>query len=156
MKPSRSCLFLLVITMTGAGHAAPAPRARELLDEAAQLSHAGRYQAALERYDRAARAAPRDETETTRALLGAVECELALGRPAEALDRVRAAPLPRALPLRALVALVRLELLRRVGWYGYADEVEEGAKESAKLSRAAADKEMEAAVQALWADRAVL
>ncbi|MGZ3406315.1 MAG: alpha-2-macroglobulin family protein, partial [Polyangia bacterium] len=53
-----------------------------------------------------------------------------------------------------ILELGRLEMFRGVqSWYGFSEETEEGAQGSAKLSKAAADHEMEAAGQALWKDR---
>src|SRR5215831_16111613 len=93
----RSIISVLVLaaSIAGAGHAAPAPDARTLLEQADRLFDAGRYQAALGRFEGASVAAGGGEAERTRALLGAVKCEIPLGRLERALDRVRAAPLPR-------------------------------------------------------------
>src|SRR5207245_7554330 len=83
-----------------------------------------------------------------------IECETSLSQHEHALDRVRAAKVPSDAGLRAIVELGRLEMFRGVqNWYGFSEETEEGAQGSAKLSKAAADREMEAAAQALWKDR---
>lgn len=123
------------------------------MHDADKLFEAGRYDAALTKYDAFAKAAP-DERQYTRALFRAVECETLLAQHEHALDRIRAAKLPSDAGLRAIVALGRLEMFQGVqNWYGFSEETEEGAQGSAKLSKAAADREMESAAQGLWKDR---
>ncbi|HEX8950435.1 MAG TPA: hypothetical protein VF945_01250, partial [Polyangia bacterium] len=144
----------LVFCLLIACHAPPA-QAKEspTMHDADKLFEAGRYDAALQKYDALAKAAP-DERQGTRATFRAIECETLLAQHEHALDRIRAAKVPSEVGLRAIVELGRLEMFRGVeGWYGFSEETEEGAQGSAKLSRAAADREMEAAAQTLWKDR---
>ena len=146
---------LLVLTCLLIGCHAPPAQAKEspTMHEADKLFDAGRYDSALAKYDALVKAAP-DERQYTRALFRAVECETLLTQHEHALDRIRAARLPSDAGLRAIIELGRLEMFEGVqNWYGFSDETEEGAQGSAKLSRAAADREMEAAAQALWKDR---
>ncbi len=146
---------LLVVTCLFIGCHAPPVQAKEspTMHEADKLFEAGRYDAALAKYDALVKAAP-DERLYTRATFRAIECETLLAQHEHALDRVRAAKLPADPGLRAILELGRLEMFRNVeSWYGFSEETEEGAKGSAKLSRPAADREMESAAQALWRDR---
>jgi len=123
------------------------------MKEADQLFTSGKYDAALQKYDALQKSAS-DERAYVGALFRAVECETLLAQHEQALDRVRAARVPADPGLRAIVALGRIETFRAVSsWYGFSDETEEGAEGSAKLSRAAADREEESAAQTLWKDR---
>ena len=149
---------MMLLTLALLACHGPTARAKEspAMREADQLFTAGRYDAALQKYD-AVLGHAADERTHTRALFRAVECETLLYRHEQALDRVRAARLPADVGMRAVVQLGRLEMLRTLqSWYGFSDETEEGAKGSARLSRAAAEREMEAAAAGLWQERAEL
>lgn len=150
---------LCLLTMLVAGCSSPPAQARETppaMKDADALFTSGKYDAALQKYDALQKSAG-DERTYTRALFRAVECETLLTRHEQALDRVRAAKLPSDVGLRGIVALGRLETFRAVSnWYGFSEDTEEGAQGSAKLSKPAADKEMESAALELWKDRAEL
>ncbi|MGZ3427784.1 MAG: tetratricopeptide repeat protein, partial [Polyangia bacterium] len=146
---------LLLLACLLIGCHSPSVQAKEssTMHDADKLFEAGKYDAALQKYDALVKAAP-DERQYTRALFRAVECETLLAQHEKALDRVRAGKLPSDPGLRGILELGRLEMFRGVqSWYGFSEETEEGAQGSAKLSKAAADHEMEAAGQALWKDR---
>lgn len=137
---------------------APSADAKEsaALNDADGLFASSRYDAALAKYE-AALAGHGDERSHTRALLGAIECQTAMGQPEAALDRVRAAKPPSDAALRGIWALGLIQAFRHVEHsYGFADETEEGATGSAKLSKAAVTRELEAALQSLWTDRQAL
>jgi len=145
--PVLLCLFF--------GCHAPAVQAKEspTMKDADKLFDKGQYDSALQKYEAIAKSPP-DERLYTRATFRAIECETLLGQHEHALDRVRAAKLPSDTGLRGIVELGRLEMFRNVqSWYGFSEETEEGAQGSAKLSKAAAEREMESAAQALWKDR---
>ena len=150
----RKPLVLLCLLI---GCHAPPAQAKEspTMHDADALFDAGRYDAALGKYDAVAKDAARyDDRQYTRALFRAVECETLLAQHEHALDRIRAARLPGDAGLRAIIELGRLEMFRGVqSWYGFSEESEDGAQGSAKLSKAAADREMEAAADGLWKDR---
>ncbi|HZS37603.1 MAG TPA: alpha-2-macroglobulin family protein [Polyangia bacterium] len=113
----------------------------------------GKYDEALARYDAAQKSAKSDDV-YTRALFRATECETLLNQHEHALDRVRAARVPANVSLAALVELLKLEMFSGVeSWYGFPEETEGGAEGSAKLSRAQVDREIEAALAALWGAR---
>ena len=146
---------LLVLACLLIGCHAPPAQAKEspAMQDADKLFQAGRYDAALKKYDTLQKSAA-DERSYTGALFRAIECETLLAQHEHALDRIRAARLPADAGLRAIVELARLEMFQGVAsWYGFSDQTEEGAKGSAKLSRPAADREMEAAATTLWNDR---
>ena len=148
-------ITMVLLTLALLGCRGPTAQAKEspTMKDADQLFTAGRYDAALQKYDTLAHEAS-DERSYTRALFRAIECQTMLGQHEQALDRVRAARKLSDAGLRGIVALGRLEMFRGVqDWYGFSDDTEEGAQGSAKLSRAAADREMEAAAQVLWHDR---
>jgi alpha-2-macroglobulin len=137
-------------------HQPVAAKENAVLKDADTSFAAGKYDEALHKYEAAYRHAG-DEPGYTRALYRAVECETLLYRQEAALDRIRAARLPGDVVLRGILELTRFAMLKNVaGEYGFSEETEEGAQGSAKLSRAAAEKEMLAAEQALWSDRAAL
>ncbi|HWE31194.1 MAG TPA: MG2 domain-containing protein [Polyangia bacterium] len=146
---------LMVLSCLLIGCHAPPAQAKEspTMHDADKLFEAGRYDAALQKYDTLIKASP-DEHAYARALFRSVECETLLGQHEHALDRVRAAKLPSDAGLRAILELGRLEMFRGVdNWYGFSEETEEGAQGSAKLSKPAVDREMESAAQAVWKDR---
>ncbi|MDB4969934.1 MAG: Large extracellular alpha-helical protein [Myxococcales bacterium] len=123
------------------------------MKDADKLFTEGKYDSALQKYD-ALQKSPPDERIYTRALFRAIECETLLNQHEKALDRARAAKLPSDPGLRGIVNLGRLEMFRGVqNWYGYSEETEEGAEGSAKMSKPAAEREMEASAQGLWKDR---
>jgi uncharacterized protein YfaS (alpha-2-macroglobulin family)/tetratricopeptide (TPR) repeat protein len=124
-----------------------------VMKDADKLFTEGKYDSALQKYEMLQKSPP-DERSYARALFRAVECETLLEQHEKALDRARTAKLPSDPGLRAIVNLGRLEMFRGVqDWYGFAEETEEGAGGSARLSRATADREMEISAQGLWQDR---
>jgi uncharacterized protein YfaS (alpha-2-macroglobulin family) len=155
----RLWLITLLSTVVCWGCSSPSAHAKAespSMKEADQLFTSGKYDSALQKYDALQKAAS-DERVYVRALFRAVECETLLARHEQALDRVRAARVPSDVALRTIVELGRIETFRGVmQWYGFSEEAEEGAEGSAKLSKAAAQREMEAAAQQVWKDRAAL
>ncbi|HWE31247.1 MAG TPA: hypothetical protein VHB97_24740, partial [Polyangia bacterium] len=154
----RLCLAVLVAQLLCISCHSPPADAKEptALHDAEPLFAAGRYDAALAKYDAALHAGG-DERNHLRALIGAIECEIGLGKTEAAIDRARAAAPPVDATLRGLWALSRFKLLvtaRRT--FGYGNESEEGATGAGKLSEAAVKREIEAAMQSLWSDRRAL
>jgi len=146
---------VLVAMVLLIGCHAPPARDKEsaTMKDADKLFTEGKYDSALQKYD-ALQKSPPDERTYARALFRAIECETLLGQHEKALDRARALKLPSDPGLRGIVNLGRLEMFRGVqGWYGFSEETEEGAEGSAKMSKAAADREMESAAEGLWKDR---
>lgn len=126
------------------------------LAEAEKLRQSGKYREALKKYEAVLKGSPDDET-YTRALLRAVESQTLLGEHEEALRRIRAASPPKDPGRRGMFHLIRLEMLEQVRhFYGFSEETVEGADGPAKLSQAQARREGEAAIAALWKDRAAL
>src|SRR5262245_24603027 len=97
--------------------------------EAERLEGQGQYAAALAKYTELLGAsAAADDRLYARALYHAAQCEIQLGQLEHALDRVRAARLPKDLAPRAALLVQRLELLRMAqSHYGFSEDAEEGA-----------------------------
>ena len=141
-----TCLLIGCHTPAGAGQgAADDARRRQAVPSGAIRLRAAEYDA---------RKAPPDERNYMRALFRAVECETLLpststrstGRARPSCRRTRAcAPSSSSAGSRCFAA-------SRAGT-AFPRTTEEGAAGSAKLSKPAADREMEAAAQALWKDR---
>jgi uncharacterized protein YfaS (alpha-2-macroglobulin family) len=154
----RLCLAVLFAQLLCISCHSPPAQAKEpaMLLEADKLFTAGRYDAALAQYEAAVGHAG-DERSRTRALFRAIECETLLGKPEAALDRARASKPPADAALRGIWTLGRLKMFSALqNSYGFANETEEGAQGSAKLSKAEAARETESALQSLWHDRQAL
>ncbi len=130
--------------------------ANELPSDPEALFTQGQYEAALVGFA-AASLREHDDAPYMRGLVGAVRCEMLLGRHPDAFERLRRARLPADVGMRAIVELLRLQLLfelQRGG--GISDGNAPPVHGDPPLARADATREADAATLHLWRDRVEL